>query len=279
MKKGSFRSLDEALDAAATQVHKWHPSYQTLTPFDQVYTRRVLYFYTWMRQAIARMVEMSLNTPSLAALPSRVMYALSYASGLDPQSVGAPVSQDLDLPDYLAHSMTGSAIKVNDRVYGMSLNAPTTDIFSQLIGPANIDPTLSVPDNVSNAFGALVDRNFGQMISPALTVPFSVATDQTVRGQAYTPEEGFAGRLQNLIDQTGAAYPSKITGQLLPGVARTDQRVEPEDQAEKQWLALINALTGMKFTAQSAQNVQNSAERDERDRFARWLEAQRPPAQ
>src|SRR5690606_38050722 len=50
MRKGKFRSLDEALDAAARDVHKWHPSYQTLTPFDQVYTRRVLYFYTWMRQ-------------------------------------------------------------------------------------------------------------------------------------------------------------------------------------------------------------------------------------
>lgn len=274
IKKGNYRSLDQALDAAAAAVHKWHPSYQTLTPFDQVYTRRVLYFYTWMRQAIARMLELSLNSPSMAVLPSRVQYAIAYANGLDPESVGSPVAGDLPLPDYLANSLTGSAFELNGRVYGMSLNAPTLDIFNQILAPITYDPTLSAPDNFANALGNWTERNVGQMISPAISIPYTLATNQTTRGADFDPNGGAAGRIQNVVDATGLGYLSRISGQVLPGIERTDLRTEPVDQQERQLLALVNAITGMKFTSQSAGNVQNSAERDDRDRLARLLEQQ-----
>lgn len=279
MKKGSFRSVDEALDAAAAAVHKWHPSYQTLTPFDQVYTRRVVYFYTWMRQAIARMFELSLNQPSMAVLPSRVQYAIAYANGLDPQSVGSPVSQDIELPDYLAHSLTGSAVDIDGRVYGMSLNAPTLDIFSQILGPIDVDPTLSAPDNFANSAGNWVQRNVGQMLTPAISIPYTQLTNQTARGENFDPEGGALQRLQNIIDQTGAGYVSKITGQVLPGVPRTDQRPDADEQSERQLLAFINALSGMKWNVQNASNTTATAERDERDRFARWLAQQAAPVE
>lgn len=274
LKRGSFRSLDEALDRAAAAVHKWHPSYQTLTPFDQVYTRRVIYFYTWLRQAVARVLELSLNQPSLAALPSRVQYAIAYANGLDPESVGSPVAADLTLPDYLANSVTGSALQVNDRIYGMSLNAPTLDIFNQIFSQWEVDPTRSLPDNFANSLGNWVGDNVGSMISPALSIPYTLATNQTMRGQDFDPDAAVASRIQNVIDMTGLGYISRITGQIAPGVPRTDIRDDPTDQGERQMLALINALTGLKVNAQSAGNVQTAGARDERERFARWLEMQ-----
>ena len=268
LQKFGGRNIEEMADRAAAEVHKYHPSMQTLSGFEQGTMRRLVYFYTWQKQALTRVIGGMLDTPGRVTVPNELLYAISTANGLDPESIGNPVESGAMLPSFLQNSMTGTQFKAGynplgdgDMLWGFSLSNPASDILSSTTKSLNFDPSRSIGENaIQNVSGAAND-NGASLISPALKVPFQLATqkDSFGRDLAMDPKKN----LQFLIDQTGAQYPSRISGDLLPGMDRTDVKEDPEQQSGNQVRYALNWLSGLKFNNFQQQSYMDRAESEQ----------------
>lgn len=239
-------------DRAAAEVHKYHPSMQTLSGFEQGTMRRLVYFYTWQKQALTRVIGGMLDTPGRMTIPSELLYAIGVGNGLDPESIGNPVDRNANLPDYLDNSLTGTQFRAGynpladgDMLWGFGLSNPATDILTSTTASLNYDGEKSLAQNAIANLAGTANDNGASLVSPALKVPFQLATqkDSFNRDLEMDPKKNF----QFLLDQTGAQYPSRVSGQLLPGIPRTDLKDDPEEQSGNQTRYALNWLSGLKF--------------------------------
>lgn len=150
-----FVSLDEAAAAAVSRVRKFHPDVQGLKPFEQRVMRRIIPFYSWLRQAFPTILESMVMNPERITQVPKLTYAASIATGGDPQSLTDQFSLDKVYPSFIRDQETGPLGAGGSLGYNLGSPAET---MSDLLGGNPL-------------------RNVAGMASPLLRAPVELATN------------------------------------------------------------------------------------------------------
>ena len=263
--KKTHRSVPSMVDDITREVMEYHPTMQMLSPFERKYMRRVMYFYTWQRNAISVIMRTMFENPANFTILPKFIYETSTIGG-DPESIGQPMPNDPRLAGFAAANNLGPHwIDEAGNVVGITLNAPQLDIFNTLMGGLYYDPTQNAVDNVSRNLGYLLRENTIGQAAPGINIPIELAMQSTYSARGPQPIEDYG---DYLIDKTGLGYISRIAGVGLINNqgflgARTDQKTEGE-----RGIAAGNALTGLRWTEWSKWYETAQREREARNKVA-----------
>lgn len=261
LEKGNYRSLDEAFNKAASEVHDYHPTALNISGFEQKYLRRLFYFYTWTRQAASRIIRTAADRPGLITIPSKLQFEMATANGLNPESIGVPIDPDNENiasynqtgllgPTYFG-GLTPSTPDPNGAYsWGYSLSSPQIDTLQMLFQGANTVPGQTGLQGAGNqATQGTYDLLAGSL-NPLIKLPTVLATGKDPSSTDFREVD----KTKWLADQGGVVTTlSKLGGgyqQAFPGALdkngkpyKTPEQVEADRQR-----ALANFFTGMKFT-------------------------------
>ena len=261
LEKGQYKTLDEAFRQAAKVVHDYHPTMQTLSAGEQKWARRIVYFYTWQRQAISRVLRTAADRPGLVTMPSKMMYNMAEANGLEPDSFGAPIPDDDRMASYgkeglLGPSFTGgdTPFSEGDNLWGFSLSAPQIDGIQSLFNGMTMKPEDGI-GNVGNVAAGFGD-NIGGQLNPLLKAPIELLAGNKMGSGGDVDDVG-----EYLMSQTG--LPSQINTAL--GNTAKDNRSDEQNSGD-QTRAVINMLSGLKFTNYTTPQSAMRAKTEERER-------------
>jgi hypothetical protein len=155
LESSKYPTLDAARAAAAKEVHSYHPTIQTLGSFEQKVARRMVMYYTWVKQMASRVILTALERPALVTIPSKMQYNAAEANGLEPESFGKPVPSDPRIASYYEEGMVGpswlggyapfSSVEdlpidpetgepIEPQMWGASLSSPQIDAMFTLFG-------------------------------------------------------------------------------------------------------------------------------------------------
>jgi len=221
IEKGSYKTLDEAANAAGKQVRKWHPDGSDLTSFERNVMRRLIPFYSWVRKAIPLVVETTVMKPGKAMIFPKAMYNFAIANGLDPNSLSDPFPQDQLFPNFLSDQLIGPQWKGNlfgipgfgsqqNRYYGMNPGEPLTDIGSSYLGA---NPQDAIAGGITPLLKIPIELQTGTNLGTSAGISdWSEYWDQQIPGVGYignitgtSPTGGFEPKqnIQKGLDQPG----------------------------------------------------------------------------
>ena len=244
-----FDNVQQAMSAMTKEINSFHPNMLTLGAAEQKYVRRMIYFYTWQRQAITRVFMSMIDTPGRITIAPKALYNAGVANGVEGQSWGEPIPDESGIPDYLRGNIgqfmfyrgltDGEPEQMQDYLWGASINAPQLDILGSVFGTVKVDPEASATDQFWGVSNELVDKNIWQNLPPIFKIPAELGT-RAKFGTGTPIEEGTEG--QYLLDQTGLRAPL-----LFAGVTDTGEDDPAIDQMKRE-TAFRNWLTGTKQT-------------------------------
>lgn len=204
----TFRSIEEASDYLRREITDWHPTMHHLSSFEQKYARRLIFFYTWQRGALKKMMEMSSERPGTIGGFVKFNVEASAAMGTESVSGGHPMPNDPRLPSWANQHVTGPVMTTETGdVISTSLNVPWLDVMQTYFGGIQYDKRRNFWDNTfTNA------QEFMQSQSIDKTTPLVKAAVEGFTGGANQ----FAGKKfdwgQWATDQTGLGAVSRATG-------------------------------------------------------------------
>lgn len=246
LENGSHASIEAAFQAAAKKVHTFHPTIQTLSSFDQKYTRRALFFYTWSRQALSMVLQSALERPAMVTLPSKFQYDVAAGNGLDPESFGKPAGPDPRLPSYEQNSVLGPQFEgglmpwddvvsgQKPNLWGVSLSSPQLDALTSFFGNVS---TGGKPTPPIQRFS----QGLAGQLNPLIKMPLELIGDSSADGIGKAPSTDYANYFAS---QTGLPYTlAGIAGATVKKPGST-----PEFNAAEQQRKLFNWGTGLKLT-------------------------------
>lgn len=266
----SFRNMDELADFLRREVSAYHPTMHHLSAFEQKYARRVLFFYTWQRGMLSKVMEALIERPQFVAMPAKANYAISGAMGGDPQSFGQPAPNDPRIPGWAAGQVTGPMYYNSaGEVVSFSLNAPGLDILQKYFGGIQANRNLSPGENLANSFKNVLQDDVTDQFSPTAATSFELlkAIDSTP-GMYQGPDWP-----QFLTDMTGFGKISRMTGMTLankygvgpvnstgtPMPIRSDMNTQQEMDYTR-FKSFVNYITPLRFNFPS--QYEKSAERE-----------------
>lgn len=230
LKKGNFKSLDDAYEQAGRTVRKWHPDGSDLTHFESSFMRRGVLFYSWIRKAIPLILEGMAMQPGKAIMYPKFMYNMAEANGIDLESMSNPFPTDQMFPNWITDNL-----------------APP--IMGEKGSYKAIDPGIPMMDVLGDFAGEETDLNtFGAMLTPALKLPIemmkgndadAVATDLRT-GIPYFDKSDY---IDKQIPNSGLFVNS--TGRSLTQPWQAKGGAEKEVDTSNRERTLINFLTGM----------------------------------
>lgn len=273
MSKGSFRSMDDMVRQVGKEVNAFHPNMQTLSAFEQKYVRRVLYFYTWQRQALTKIMESMIEAPGRVTMAPKALYNASEANGVEPQSFGEPMPNDPRLPSFVAGNQTSVLFNESQRwgdggeetfLWGASMNAPQLDILQSVFGGVKVNPN-KAPNEQGGDLLAQAWQTVGAMASPAMRVPAELLTGH----EAKTGIE-VKNVPEYLLDQTGLGYASRAE---LFG-PRSDRKTNENEAQANIDRTLANWGGGLKITNFTTPGNQKRAYADRAKELQRLFESE-----
>jgi hypothetical protein len=107
MQGQNWSSVKAMLEGANDKLSLYHPMVQSLTATERKTARVAFSYYTWLRVAHNTMLDLTLNHTAATMIPPKIFYAMSEASGNDPQSVGNLWGDKTKSPEYLDYSVYG----------------------------------------------------------------------------------------------------------------------------------------------------------------------------
>lgn len=267
MQSKNFKTVEEAADYASQQIRKWSPTAKDLTAMESKSLRRVFLYYTWQRGIIPRVIESAIKRPGWATMPSKAMYNLAIANGIEPESLGDPFPEDQLFPDYYRQNVLGPQWQDDDGNYwGFNPTSPVMDVMNSLGSGVSLA-------NLASPFGAdsgeaKLSRTLMGMIHPAFKAPIELGTGTNLSTGAPIIDNG-----QYLSDIVGPVrYASKVTGHTLSPNGIIPRRTEAkfrEGIAEDDWgnnaaLETFNYLTGAQLKNYTSDSAMKSAEFDQK---------------
>jgi len=212
----SWKSVEEALNAASAEITRYHPTIQSLAASERKGPRLLFTYYTWLRVAHNAMIDMALNHTGAMLVPSKIQYAQAEGGGLAPQSISNPWTLNELAPSYLTGSVyapTSVAQSGSKMLYKRSfLPLDLLDTYN-----FQVDPNKTWDQNaLSNAavLGRFLGKNTSIVLQPALewisgtdmqTGQKSSVTDLQTLGDKVISNFGFKSLLQGI----GAYTPAK----------------------------------------------------------------------
>lgn len=264
LRSRNFRNLDDAVEFASNFVKKWSPTAVDLAAAESKYARRFIFYYTWIRGMVPRIIESALMRPGIATIPNKAMYEMAKSNGIDLQSIGDPFPDDKLFPDWYTERVIGPQYVSHDGdLWGANPTGPLGDILNSL--GANVKPK----DFLSADAYTKTAGNILNMSTPWFKAPIELTMGHTIDRDIPIPD-----RLQYLQDMIGPARTlSKIQGKelyLAPGPDglarpnRTESKFKggmTEQEANQNALPeLLNWATGLGFTNYTSDSAEKSAE-------------------
>jgi hypothetical protein len=254
-RKRGFKSLDEMLDAAGSEVRKYHPDASMLSTFESRYMRLIIPFYSWFRGILPAIFESTMRNPGRVSVFPKASYNLAVSMGINPESLSDPFPEDQIFPSFLTEQATGPQFQVDGNYLGLNPGIAHLDVFNEL----GTDPI----------------RNIAGMTTPLVRVPLELlsggswSTGSPIRDNSEYIDSSIPGvnYLSNLlgISTTGTV------GNVLSG----DVSVDPQRQVESgnktdfdKGLTALNWLTGLGLSNMSRPSFINYAEIENRNRAA-----------
>lgn len=256
-------NLEEAALAAATAIREWHPTSASLSAFEKKYMRRAVYFYTWQRIALTKIVGTMLERPGIATIPSKIQYAWADANGFNPESFGDPWDPDGIYASWHTSSVFGPQFQGPQGAgdaYGIQPAIQPIDILAQAFEPFNVEPG----ENPLMAISRGASDTFANNANPIIKTLIE-STSQSRLGEGGdlpSPPE-------YLINQVGFVNTiAKMTGFLQD----ENPYETPQDREEKNNRLLLNLLLGQRITDYSTPSTQYMWTVDQRDIARRLAE-------
>lgn len=302
LEKGTYANLEQAKAAAITKVHDYHPTVRTLSRWEQKYARRIVFFYTWVRQAIERVLKTAMDQPGFVTMPFKAQYELAEANGLEPESVGGPTTTDPRIPSWTRNSLLGPTMSAEgeeglpDQLWQASLSSPQIDTLQTLFGLFTAKPGTGNPvdDAVNNAVLPAYQTGI-DMLNPVLgTIPEALTQSKMLggAGKGFTELAAESAGLPTAIARSVPAGSSEqgesVYSTLFPdssgasGLTDTEfaALTDEEQQAQRDAAAgemqryLVNLLTGTKWSNPTNEKSSKRAKDELREEMKRKLAEQ-----
>lgn len=256
-------NIEEAALAAATAIREWHPTSASLSAFERKYMRRAVYFYTWQRVAMTKVIGTMIERPGIATIPSKIQYAFADANGFNPESFGDPWDPDGIYASWHTESVFGPQF-VGPRgagdAYGIQPAIQPIDILAQTFEPFNVQPGANPLMSIANG----VSETFANNANPIIKTLTESWTGRRLVSGSELPSPS-----EYLINQVGFLNTiSKVTG-----VGQDENPYETEqDRAEKNNRLLLNLLLGQRITDYSTPATQYKWTVDQQEMARRLAE-------
>lgn len=259
--KHNYRNVDDAMRQIAKAVHSYHPTVGTLSAFEQKYARRLVYFYTWQRQALSRVIESMIDTPGRVMVAPKALYNITQANGLTPQSWGLPEPDNQGIPQYSTGLMTdyfwngGETLGPQASnpyaasasfIWGASISSPQLDILQSVFGNTQIDPRIPNGGGIGPGLLTGLEQTAGGLETPLLAIPEQlISNTQFSTGGVNSNPTAIPDQGAFLLNQTGLGYVAKAIDPTF-GLAKTKTPLPPAEQQANQQRDILNWLTGLK---------------------------------
>jgi hypothetical protein len=272
MRSRNFASVEEAVKYSAEFVRKWAPTAVDLGAAEAKYLRRGIFYYTWIRGMVPRIIESTLMRPGIASIPNKAMYNLAIANGIDPNSIGDPFPEGTLFPSWYTERVIGPQYKVGNDLWGGNPTGPLGDILNTV--GSNIKPK----DFMTGQAFMKTAGTVWNMSTPFIKAPIEFTTGRTLETGA--PIDDRAQYLQDYIGPVRFAsrafgkemYPS-IGPDGLAQANRTESKyrdgMTPDETRKNALPEILNYLTGLGFTNYTSDSAQKSAEFQEKDKLVK----------
>ena len=274
LEKQSYPSVEAAMQAAGAAVRKSQPTRSSMSPFEKQYATRILMFYSWQKQMLGTIMGVALENPARLTLYSKGQYNIAQSAGLSPDSPGMPLNpNNANLPSYELNSPYGPTFTAGgtpftpagsdgqSNLWGLSLSAPQIDSMMTFFGGAN--------DNSKQGpfLGAL--HNMLGSINPLAANADALVQDVNPSGIGKGPSADYGKFILNSTGLPGTA--ASIMGlenkaarkSSNPATAAANQAAQNADNTSAQQRALINWITGLKFTNYTSSTAKNFAKSEQ----------------
>ena len=230
LKKGNFKSLDEAYEVAGRTVRKWHPDGSDLTHFESNFMRRGVLFYSWIRKAIPLILEGMAMQPGKAIMYPKFMYNMAEANGIDLESMSNPFPTDQMFPEWIRDDLSPPVFGEKNSYMGINPGIPMMDVMSDFAGNETDKGTIA------------------SMLTPAVKLPAemvmgeaddAVATDLRTGIPYFDKSDYLDKQIPNSGLWTGT------TGRSLTQPWQAKGGSEKEINTDNRERTLFNFLTGM----------------------------------
>jgi len=249
-----FDTLDEAAEAAAAQVKRYHPDVHGLSPAERKYARRIIPFYSWIRQALPVVLNTMITKPGRVTLINKAQYNTAIAMGLNPDSLSDPFPTDKLYPSFVTAHITGPW--AGDKTFNLGSPGETlSDLFNKGEGEDQTAP---------------LRRLLGQ-VNPLLKAPVELATSTDIAsGRPIVDTGEYVDRQLPVVNQVAgiSGYsPTGTVAAILRGLPVPDPQ-RAVARGEKQHLfneSLVNFLTGLGIQSVDKGSYQRIALKEQAD--------------
>lgn len=253
-----YKSLEEASMAAANRVRRYHPDPQGLSPGEQKYMRRIMPFYSWMRQAAPVVLETMLTNPGRITSLPKASYAIAQATGMNPNSITDQFPANGQFPSYVKDGITGP---LNIPGWGQT-GTSTYNLGSMQEGVLG-----------SGGLNGSIKSNIIGMLNPLATVPWGVVSGNNPgTGMHISDKSDYIDSSLPIINQISGISGESVTGTIGNLLGQTPAKgaggglLDPQRSvrmnAKEQWLnqSTLNFLTGLNITnIDTKSNARNAA--------------------
>jgi hypothetical protein len=240
-----YATMEDAAFAAAAQVKKFHPDVHGLTRFERKNMRRLIPFYSWIKQAAPVVMNTLLTKPSRLTIVNKAQYNMAVASGLNPDSISDPFPPGKLYPKFVTDHLTGPWFSD----ITMNLGSPQEGILGDTL---NGSPW----------------RNIANMVNPVFKAPLDIATSTNIGTGAKIQDIGeYIDQQIPGVNQVAAISGWSPTGtvanivQGFPNGSFLDPQraVQRNEKNHFLNLSLANFLTGLGIDYTDKQSYQNIA--------------------
>tara|TARA_B110000879_G_scaffold103808_1_gene140126 strand:- start:55 stop:7596 length:7542 start_codon:yes stop_codon:yes gene_type:complete len=126
LKKGSWNSLEEGVDAALLKVNRYHPQPQEVSKFNRDVTRHLILFYTWRAKTLGVIVGDLLERPGRLVSWEKGYYNYQASQGYQTEYFGSHDPKDEALRSFQQNNL---GILVGGNKYSISIAHPMWDLM------------------------------------------------------------------------------------------------------------------------------------------------------
>ena len=262
-KTSGAKNLEEAALSAATAIREWHPTAGSLSAFEKKYARRVVYFYTWQRVALTKIVATMIEKPGIVTIPSKIQYAFADANGMNPESFGDPWDPDGIYASWHTGQLWGPQFQGpagEGDSWGLQPAIQPLDILGQMFKPFTLQPGQDPLTSMAQGAGDLMGQNLNPIIKTLIE-----STAQSRLGEGGD----LPGAPEYLLNQIGVVN----TLSKLTGIGQDpNPYTTPEEVRENNARLLTNLLLGQRLTDYSTPASQYKWTIDQQELMRRMAE-------
>lgn len=246
MQGRNWGSLKEALEAANDTLSRYHPMNQSLSAVERKTARVAFSYYTWLKVAHQAVAHMMLNHTAAMMIPPKIFYAMSEASGQNPQSVGNLWGDKSTTPEYIDNSVYGPTM--NGARGPMVWRPPIMQMDVADTWDISIDPTLSPDENLWKNVNSVTTNLFGMgnMLLQPVGQVITKTNPSTGAPEEITSTAQFLDKYLQMIGYTGALAGLGIYTPYQQEVNKKKGKT-PEQLGREQELKRLNYTFGQKL--------------------------------